>query len=82
MGRRFREDLILDAMQVVENEVGVLARNLPWGIWPIWSYVGGLLLLLLYLWTASQACHFFTEGRGLGRRQDHARRRLLACQPN
>ena len=28
VGRRFREDLILDAMQVVEAEVGVLARTL------------------------------------------------------
>ncbi len=28
VGRRFREDLILDAMQVVENEVGVLAKKL------------------------------------------------------
>jgi len=28
VGRRFREDLILDAMQVVESEVGVLAKTL------------------------------------------------------
>jgi amidase len=28
VGRRFREDLILDAMQVVESEVGVLAKQL------------------------------------------------------
>lgn len=28
VGRRFREDLILDAMQVVEDRVGVLAKTL------------------------------------------------------
>jgi amidase len=28
VGRRFREDLILDAMQVVESEIGVLAKTL------------------------------------------------------
>jgi len=28
LSRRFREDLILDAMAVVESEVGVLARTL------------------------------------------------------
>jgi amidase len=28
VGRRFREDLILDAMEVVESHVGVLAKQL------------------------------------------------------
>src|SRR5439155_57792 len=39
------------------------ARNLPMEVWMAWSYVGGIFTLLLYLWTASQACRFFVEAR-------------------
>ena len=28
VGRKFREDLILDALQVIEDEVGVMAHRL------------------------------------------------------
>ena len=34
IGRRYREDLILDAMQVVEDRVGVLAQQL-WKLQPL-----------------------------------------------
>src|SRR2546430_12659509 len=29
------------------------------GIWFVWNYVGWLFTMLIYLWTASQACRFF-----------------------
>jgi ABC-type transport system involved in multi-copper enzyme maturation permease subunit len=35
-------------------------------VWMIWTYVGVLFTLLLYLWAASQACRFFVEARRSG----------------
>jgi hypothetical protein len=35
-------------------------------VWMIWSYVGVLFTLLLYLWAASQAGRFFVEARRSG----------------
>ena len=32
----------------------------------IWSWIGGLFTLILYLWAASQACRFFVEARRSG----------------
>ena len=34
--------------------------------WIFFSYLGGLLVLLLYLWAASQACRFLAEARRSG----------------
>ena len=32
----------------------------------IWNWIGGLFILILYLWAASQACRFFVEARRSG----------------
>ena len=34
--------------------------------WILWTYLGWLFTLVLYLWTASQACRFFVEARRSG----------------
>jgi len=44
----------------------VLVMKLPAEGWMVWSYAGGLLMLVLYLWAASQACRFFVEARRSG----------------
>ncbi|HWX18591.1 MAG TPA: ABC transporter permease subunit [Candidatus Binatia bacterium] len=36
------------------------------GVWIFWNYVGGLFVLILYLWAASQACRFLVEARRSG----------------
>jgi len=43
-----------------------LALEAPQEAWIAWSFVGGLLMLLLYLWAASQSCRFFIEARRSG----------------
>lgn len=42
------------------------ATTVPSMVWIIWSQVSWLLLVLLYVWTASQACRFFVEARRSG----------------
>ena len=54
------------AVLVVGGFVAVLIRNPPREAWIVWSYLGGLFMLLLYLWAASQACRFFVEARRSG----------------
>ncbi len=44
----------------------VLVTKLPAEAWMVWSYAGGFLMLVLYLWAASQACRFFVEARRSG----------------
>src|SRR6266699_6167823 len=44
----------------------VLVLKLPAEGWMVWSYAGGFLMLVLYLWAASQACRFFVEARRSG----------------
>jgi hypothetical protein len=34
--------------------------------WIIWNYLGGPVVLILYLWAASQACRFLAEARRSG----------------
>jgi hypothetical protein len=50
--------------------VGGFAMVLGWGgskdAWIIWNYIGGLFLLIVYLWAASQACRFLVEARRSG----------------
>jgi hypothetical protein len=39
----------------------------PWsGVWMVWSYLGGLVTLILYVMVASQAGRFFVYGRRSG----------------
>jgi ABC-type transport system involved in multi-copper enzyme maturation permease subunit len=54
------------AILVVGGFVAVLIRMEGREGWIFWSYLGGLFTLLLYLWTASQACRFFVEARQSG----------------
>jgi hypothetical protein len=34
--------------------------------WIVWNWIGGLFMLIIYLWAASQACRFFVEARRSG----------------
>ena len=54
------------AVLAVGGFVAVLSREQAGEAWIIWNYLGGLFTLLLYLWTASQACRFFVEARRSG----------------
>jgi ABC-type transport system involved in multi-copper enzyme maturation permease subunit len=44
----------------------LLLLEAPGEAWIAWSFVGGLLMLVLYLWAASQSCRFFVEARRSG----------------
>src|SRR6266568_6450727 len=44
----------------------VLVMKLAAEAWMVWSLAGGFLMLVLYLWAASQACRFFVEARRSG----------------
>ncbi len=46
--------------------VAILATGLPTQVWLVWSYIGGALSVMLYLWTASQAARFFVDARRNG----------------
>jgi ABC-type transport system involved in multi-copper enzyme maturation permease subunit len=54
------------AILVVGGFVAVLIKMDAQEGWIFWNYLGGLFTLLLYLWTASQACRFFVEARRTG----------------
>ncbi len=54
------------AVLVVGVFVAVLVGGLPSEAWIFWNYLGGLLMLLLYVWAASQAGRFFVEARRSG----------------
>jgi hypothetical protein len=45
---------------------GVILTTLPSMVWIIWSQVSWLVLVVLYLWTASQACRFFVDAKRSG----------------
>ncbi len=51
---------------VAGSFVAVLIGDLPRQAWLVWSWIGGLFILMLYLWAASQACRFFVEARRSG----------------
>jgi hypothetical protein len=51
---------------LVGGFVTVLLGALPEEGWIVWSYVGGLFILVLYIWAASQSCRFFVEARRSG----------------
>jgi ABC-type transport system involved in multi-copper enzyme maturation permease subunit len=54
------------ALLLTGGFVAVLTTALPREAWIVWNYVGGLFILILYLWTASQACRLFVEARRSG----------------
>ena len=43
-----------------------MAASLEKEAWIFWSYLGGLFILLVYVWAASQACRFLVEARRSG----------------
>jgi ABC-type transport system involved in multi-copper enzyme maturation permease subunit len=45
---------------------GLLVWKLPREAWMLWNYLGGFIMLFLYLWAASQACRIFIEARRSG----------------
>lgn len=51
---------------VVMLLMALLWFGLPREVWWMWMYLGGLSLLIFYLWTASQATRFFSEARASG----------------
>jgi hypothetical protein len=54
------------AILLVGGFASVLIGTDATGIWMVWSWIGGLFCLLLYLWAASQACRFPLEARRSG----------------
>ncbi len=54
------------AVLVAGGFVAALIAKPPGEVWIVWTYVGGLFRLLLYVWAASQACRFFVEVRRSG----------------
>jgi len=54
------------ALLLTAGMASALALNAPRETWMVWSWVGTLLYLLLYLWAGSQACRFFVEARRSG----------------
>jgi hypothetical protein len=44
----------------------ILLLEAPQEAWIAWSFISGLLMLVLYLWAASQSCRFFIEARRSG----------------
>ena len=46
--------------------VTVLIGAVPKESWIVWNWIGGLFMLIIYLWAASQACRFFMEARRSG----------------
>lgn len=56
----------LFASALVALFAGLGLAGFPEAVWALVSLLGGLLLLLLYLWIALQACRFFVEARRSG----------------
>src|SRR6266478_169746 len=44
----------------------VLLTKLDSDTWMAWRFIGGVFMLAVYLWAASQACRFFVEARRSG----------------
>ncbi len=44
----------------------LLSRDVPTGTWILWNSIGGIFVLFLYLWVASQAVRFLVEARRSG----------------
>lgn len=54
------------AVLMVGGFVTLLIRQDAKAAWIAWNYLGGLFVLILYLWAASQACRFLVEARRSG----------------
>ncbi len=46
--------------------IATLFSGISLELWALWSYVGGAISLVFYLFTTSQACRFFVEARRSG----------------
>jgi hypothetical protein len=44
----------------------IINARLPRASWIIWTQIGGLIMLVLYFWTASHACRLFVDARRSG----------------
>ena len=54
------------ALLITGTFLATVKRTAPTGVWIMWNYLGGLFVVLLYLWMASQAVRFFIEARRSG----------------
>ncbi len=54
------------AVVLIEVFVVMLVFDAAKYFWAAWSFIGGAVAVLLYLWTASQASQFFAEARRTG----------------
>ena len=54
------------AILVLGGFASVLIGKAPTEAWIFWNLIGGLFIMLLYLWAASQACRFPLEARRSG----------------
>ncbi len=54
------------ALLMVSGLLATLIGLLPREYWIFWNWTGGLFILILYLWAASQSCRFFVEARRSG----------------
>jgi ABC-type Na+ efflux pump permease subunit len=54
------------ALLTVGGFLAVLIGTVPKEAWIIWNWIGGLFMLIIYLWAASQASRFFVEARRSG----------------
>jgi hypothetical protein len=54
------------AILVLGGFASVLIGAAPMETWIFWNMIGGIFILLLYLWAASQACRFPLEARRSG----------------
>jgi hypothetical protein len=60
------QGLWIVVLLLVAGFVTMLAGTLPEEGWFIWNTVGGLFILVVYIWAASQSCRFFVEARRSG----------------
>ena len=67
LARRERwQSLLLWTLALLNTGAFAVALAVPLESWVLWQYLGGLILLLLYLGVASQATRFFVDARRSG----------------
>jgi ABC-type transport system involved in multi-copper enzyme maturation permease subunit len=54
------------ALVIASGFIAAQVMTVHWGVWMVWTWLGGFMMLLIYLWAASQACRLFVEGRRSG----------------
>ena len=60
------QSLLLWTLALLTTGAFAVALTVPPETWIIWHYLGGLVILILYLGVASQASRFFVEARRSG----------------